>query len=80
METCLTHIKSKTDRFKSEKYVLPREPYDVLIKELESLARVIDEVVESNGYLMCNDPDKKEKYEENLLRWTISRAMSWMLG
>ena len=59
------HFRTKTDRFRTDKYVLPRDSYDVLITELEALVGVIDEIVESLGYLIFNDPDQKEQHEEN---------------
>ena len=52
-------------RFRTDKYVLPQDTYDLLITELEALVGVIDEIVESLGYLIFNDPDQKEQHEEN---------------
>ena len=68
VESRMAHIKSKTDRFKTDKYDLPRDSYDILIKDLESVVRVVDEVVEKYGYLILNDPDNKVEHEGNLAK------------
>ena len=65
VESRLDHFRAKTDRFRTNKYVLPQDSYDVLITELEAVVVVIDEIVESIGYLIFNDPDQKEQHEEN---------------
>jgi hypothetical protein len=39
--------------------------HTVLIAELEALAGVVDENVESIEYLIFHDPDQKDQHEEN---------------
>ena len=64
VETRLDHFKKKTDRFKTDQYVLPKDSYDVLINELEDFVKAIDDCVEKIGYLILNDPDQKVQHEE----------------
>ena len=64
VETRLEHFKKKTDRFKTDQYVLPKDSYDVLINELEDFVKAIDDCVEKIGYLILNDPDQKVQHEE----------------
>ena len=59
LESRFAHFKKKTDRFKTGEYELPKESYEVLISELESLAGQIDECVGSIGYLTLHNPDQK---------------------
>ena len=65
VESRLADFRAKTDRFRTEKYVLPQDSYCVMITELEALAGVIDESFKVIGYLIFNDPDQKEHHEEN---------------
>ena len=64
VETRLEHFKKKTDGFKNDQYVLPKDSYDVLINELEDFVKAIDDCVEKIGYLILNDPDQKVQHEE----------------
>lgn len=68
VESRLAHFKTKTDRFKTDKYVLPQNSYDVLITELESLVGVIDKSVVDNGYLVLNDPGNKVQHDEHQVK------------
>ena len=52
-------------RFRTDKYVLPQDSYDVMITELETLAGVINESVEKIGHLILNYPDQKKQHEES---------------
>ena len=55
VETRVTQLKKKTDRFKDLQFVLPKDSYEVLITELEGILKVVDESSKSIVDLIINE-------------------------